>query len=174
MAASESDPRQPFAPASVPKLRRLASELARERRALDLVMTEVHAARSLLAARSPNSLELRGAADLLHDFYTGCEKAFELIATTLDGGPPEGASWHRRLLETMSLEVPSVRPPVIRHETAQALDEYLRFRHLFRSLYGFELIWERVAPLLADLQPVHTAVASDLDAFIAAINSIAG
>ena len=174
MAASDTSGAQAFAVDTMPKLRRLASELGRERRTLDRVMGEVNAARSLLATRAPTSLELRGAADLLHDFYTGCEKTFELIATTLDGGPPEGASWHRRLLETMSLEVTAVRPAVIRPETAHALDEYLRFRHLFRSLYGFELLWERVAPLLDGLEPVYVLVASDLDGFITAIETIAG
>lgn len=162
-----------FAAVAVPKLRRLASELRRERRALDRVMVEVRAARSLLATRAPTHLELRGAADLLHDFYTGCEKAFELVATTLDGGPPEGASWHRRLLETMGLEVAAVRPAVIRSETAHTLDEYLRFRHLFRSLYGFELLWERVAPLLDGLEPAYALVAGDLDGFVSAIEAIA-
>lgn len=87
------------------RLRRLAGELARERRALERVVTEVHAALTLFATRPPTSLEVRGAADLLHDFYTGTEKAFDLIATTIDGGAPEGGSWHRRLLESMRRSV---------------------------------------------------------------------
>jgi len=160
-------------PTAAPKLRRLASELARERRALDRVVAEVQAATSLFRTRPPTSLEIRGAADLLHDFYTGCEKSFDLIATTMDGGLPEGASWHRRLLETMGLAVPSVRPSVLRPETVQALDEYLRFRHLFRSLYGFELIWDRIVPLLHGLGSVHALVTEDLDTFTTTLDQLA-
>ena len=31
------------------------------------------------------------------------------------------------------------------------LDEYLRFRHLFRNIYSFDLEWERCQALLRDL-----------------------
>lgn len=152
---------------------RLAGEIARERRALDRVLGEVRSAISLLATRPPTNLEIRGAADLLHDYYTGAEKAFELIATSIDGGTPEGGSWHRRLLESMGVEVAGVRPPVLREATARALDEYLRFRHLFRSLYGFELVWERIVPLLEALDATHALVTSDLEAFDAFLEAVA-
>ncbi len=155
------------------RLQRLASELERERRGLDRVRREVGDALALFATRDPTSLELRGAADLLHDFYTGAEKAFELVATTIDGGAPEGGSWHRRLLEMMGTPVGRLRPAVLRAETVAALDEYLRFRHLFRSLYGFELLWERVAPLLEGVAAVHASLDADLDAFIAFLVTVA-
>jgi hypothetical protein len=47
----------------------------------------------------------------------------------------------------MTLDIPGVRPPLLRRETAHVLDEFLRFRHLFRNLYGFELEWSRVQSL---------------------------
>ncbi len=156
------------------RLRRLAGELVRERRALERVVAEVHAAVALFTTRAPTSLEIRGAADLLHDFYTGSEKVFELIATTVDGGAPEGGSWHRRLLESMATSIDRVRPAVLRPETLQALDEYLRFRHLFRSLYGFELLWSRILPLLEGLAATHRQLAADLDGFAAFLHAVAG
>lgn len=147
------------------RLRRLASELERESRAIERVVVEVSEALALVAGRPLTTLEVRGAADLLHDFYTGTEKALELVATTMDGGLPEGPHWHRRLLQTMAEPIPGTRPAVLLASTAADLDEYLRFRHLFRSLYGFELSWDRLHPLLLGLASAATAVLADLGAF---------
>jgi hypothetical protein len=36
----------------------------------------------------------------------------------------------------MSLDIEGVRTPAIRIETERILEEYLRFRHLFRKRYG--------------------------------------
>lgn len=85
----------------------------------------------------------------MHDFYTEIERIFEKVAPELNGGVPAGPAWHRDLLDSMSLDLPGVRPPVLSGATAAALAEYLRFRHLYRNLYGFELDWARLAPLVA-------------------------
>lgn len=155
------------------RLRRLAGELARHRRALTRIVAEVGDALELLSERAPSALEIRGAGDLVHDFYSGAEKAFEHIATTIDGGLPEGPSWHRRLLESMECEIPTVRPAVLSAATAGALDEYLRFRHLFRNLYGFELDWARIEPLLSAIQAVHQGLERDIEAFERVLAGIA-
>lgn len=155
------------------RLRRLAGELTRHRRALTRIATEVGEALELLSEREPSTLEVRGAGALVHDFYSGAEKAFEHIATTMDGGLPEGASWHRRLLESMECEIEAVRPAVLSPATAGDLEEYLRFRHLFRNLYGFELDWPRIEPLLSGIAAVHEGLERDLEAFQRALAGIA-
>lgn len=147
------------------RMLRLVGELEREARAVRRVVTEAEAALALAAQRELTTLELRGAADLLHDFYTGVEKALELVAISIDRGLPEGPHWHRRLLSTMGEAIAGVRPAVLREATVTDLDEYLRFRHVFRSLYGFELTWERFAHLLARLSEVSRATLEDLEAF---------
>jgi hypothetical protein len=155
------------------RLLRLVSELDRERRAISRVVAEAAEAVALAGTRPLSSLEARGAADLLHDFYTGVEKSLELIAVSMDGGLPEGPHWHRRLLRCMSEAVPGVRPPVLGEATAADLDAYLRFRHVFRSLYGFELSWERLAPLLDDLARVSANLLRDLEVFQALVRDLA-
>jgi len=39
----------------------------------------------------------------------------------------------------------------------------LRFRHLFRKRYGFELEWKDIKRLLKKLPDVYEAVAGDID-----------
>jgi len=60
-----------------------------------------------------DDLYLDGVALNLHGFYSGLERLFELIAASIDGSLPQGANWHRLLLEQMAVEVVSVRPAVI-------------------------------------------------------------
>jgi hypothetical protein len=147
------------------RLGRLLAELRRERQSLSRVAEEVTDALALFARREPTMLELRGAGDLLHDWYTGLEKLLLAVAVTMDGGAPEGDRWHRRLLDAMSLDLPAVRPPVLSAATVAVVSPYLRFRHLFRHLYGFELDWDQLLPLLRALPAAHLAVSEDLDRF---------
>jgi HepT-like protein len=135
------------------------------------VAAEAQDALADFAAHEPPLRELRGIAGILHDFYTGLEHMFEAIAPELNGGLPAGPSWHRNLLENMSLEIPGVRPPLLRRETAHALEEFLRFRHLFRNMYGFELEWPRLKSLLKALPAAWNAVETDLDRFLAFLDA---
>jgi hypothetical protein len=91
---------------------------------------------------------------ILNDFYTGVERIFSRIAEELEGGLPNGASWHRELLNGMSIALEEIRPAVIREELKEQLDEYLRFRHLFRNVYGFHLDKTKLTKLINGLEDV--------------------
>jgi len=90
---------------------------------------------------------LRAKASVFHDFYTGIERIFIKIASELNGGIPSTPRWHVELLQDMSLHLEEVRPPVITAELRDALLSFLRFRHLFRNLYGFKLDPRRLGEL---------------------------
>lgn len=64
----------------------------------------------------------------------------------------------------MALDVPQVRPAVITAELSDRLGEFLRFRHVFRNVYGSVLQAERMAPLEAGLDDV-------LDQFLTQVQS---
>lgn len=118
---------------------------------------------SQLAGERQSSIYVRAGSSILHDFYTGLENVFHAIASTIDGQVPEGMRWHVDLLRQMSLDIEGVRTPVIAKETEKILEEYLRFRHLFRKRYGFELEWKDIKRLLKKLPDVHGAVVEDID-----------
>ena len=113
----------------------------------------------------PSGLRLRGMASVLHDFYTGIERMLERIAIELEGELPAGHDWHARLLDRMTVEIESVRPAVLSEETAQALRPYLRFRHLFRNIYGAQLRWERCRGLFGELESVSARVQQEMAQF---------
>lgn len=64
------------------------------------------------------------------------------------------------------------RPAVITEELKERLGEYLRFRHLFRYLYGFELRWARCQELLSDLPEIKAEFQRQLQQFLAFLHSL--
>lgn len=102
----------------------------------------------------------------LHSFYAGLERIFQLIAIELDGGTLGGEAWHLELLQQMTLDVPDVRPPVLRPETAKELDEYRKFRHLIRNIYATNIDPVRVGQLVTRLPDLQPSLRQDLDAFV--------
>ncbi|HEX9731684.1 MAG TPA: hypothetical protein VGG06_06805 [Thermoanaerobaculia bacterium] len=149
----------------------MAATVRQQRQQVARTVNEALEALVNFADRQPSLLELRGIGAILHDFFTGIEHLFERIAPELNGGLPAGPSWHRQLLENMALDLPDVRPPLLRIETVHALEEFLRFRHLFRNLYGFELEWPKIRSLLDRLPETWSAVEADLDRFVAFLDA---
>jgi predicted nucleotidyltransferase len=117
----------------------------------------------------PDEIQVQGSAKYLHDFYNGVERIFERIAVRLDNDLPAGPDGHTLLLQRMGQPFGSRRPAVIDRHLEVKLSEYLRFRHLFRHTYGYELEWNRVRELGAALPDILAALKTQLAAFLAAL-----
>ena len=120
----------------------IVSEIEREIENLKELRSELRSIRDksgIIYARSKGSI--------LHDFYNCCERIFKKIAIEINEGYEETERWHKALLYKMTIPLKNIRPQVISEELAADLDEYLAFRHLFRSIYGFELKGDRIARL---------------------------
>ncbi len=102
----------------------------------------------------------------LHGFYSGVERLFELIATQVDESLPTGETWHRALLDQMARSFPQVRPAVIRPETAAALDEFRRFRHLVRNVYTTNLDPDRMKNLMAEVGSLWEDLEGQFNTFV--------
>jgi len=143
-----------------------AERIRQELSALERVAAR--AKRSITLARERDAdqdLYLDSAALSLHNFYTGLERAFHQIAAMVDEQVPTGPGWHRELLDQMSRERPQVRPAIISEETRESLDEYLRFRHVVRSIYAFEFDPDRLERLVEGLDSVFQRTRRELHAF---------
>jgi len=126
-----------------------------------------------LLSDHPGTIEVRAAANILHDFYTGIESIAERIALAFEGDLPQGRDWHAALLRRMAAAIPRRRPELFSAELAHRLDEYLRFRHVVRHSYGFRLNAGRVSQLLRDVKPLAQDVGSavaEFDRFLASLN----
>ena len=83
----------------------------------------------------------------LHSLYMAFENVFRNVAAAFENHlDPSG--WHRQLLQRMQRDLTPLRPAVIDSEAYERLDEMLRFRHVFRTMYGLRLDSSRLQGVL--------------------------
>ncbi|MCU0568674.1 MAG: hypothetical protein MUF49_19010 [Oculatellaceae cyanobacterium Prado106] len=139
---------------------RLNQELTKIQAVVDTAVSQLN------KAKSTGDLDyLQAAALSLQNFYMGVEQAFEEIAKRVDQSLPTGANSHRALLEQMGLEIPEIRPPVIRSDTLAKLNEYRGFRHVVVHRYGFELHPQRIQELVEELPNCYDKLTRDMQHF---------
>ena len=142
-------------------IRRLKAEIESELAGLEALDNEMS-----VAPRRDDTYSLRARGSILHDFYTGIERILVRVASELNGGVPQAQQWHRELIQNMALDVAEVRPPVIDTDLATVLGEYLRFRHVFRNVYGFVLESERMRPLEERMSETLSVFREQMTAFL--------
>lgn len=155
------------------RLELLAADIREEAKRLDTVTQGVQEVLAMAEADpARRHIYIESLALKLQSFYTGCERIFRIIAEELNGGPPSGSDWHRRLLQRASIAYRD-RPHIIAKATADALDEYLAFRHVVRNAYTFDLDVERVTELARALPQTLEALSRDLQQFVAWLEATA-
>lgn len=142
----------------------LRADIAREVGQLTRLLAEAEQWRPVLPGW-PETVRARTMGGILHDFYSAAERIFRQIATRVDEDLPRGADSHVQLLHRMATAIEGVRPAVLDADTARLLHEYLRFRHLFRNVYGFDLEWDRCQELMAQLPSVGATLRERLAIF---------
>lgn len=156
------------------RMRDVAGDIDFELARLDQVVADTALASAALKAHPDVARWLRESIALkLHNFYTGCERIFQIIAGELNGGAPTGADGHLRLLERMAT-ARDRRIAVVDGDTARALQPYLGFRHVVRNIYGFELDATRLAQLAEGVPSAHERFRLDLRRFSAWRRETAG
>jgi len=116
----------------------------------------------------PNPVELIALAGVLHSFYCGIEKIFEIIAKRVDKKVPCDLNWHKTLLFQMA-EMNELREPVISSYSADELLEYLGFRHFYRHSYSSHLKWSEMEHLVKRIQQTWEKVKAEVSIFINSI-----
>lgn len=150
----------------IPRYRLLQERIRQEIEELERIQAAVlRHWRSALTSAVDQDAYLNSVALNLHSFYSGLERVFELIANDIDGSRLGGGDWHAELVRQMTLDLGSVRRPVLNARTAQALDELRRFRHLVRNIYAANLIPDRIRPLVEDLPGLWRELRLQLETF---------
>lgn len=114
---------------------------------------------------APTDIELSALAAMLHSFYSGIQNIFKRVCVDLGGTPPTSAAWHRELLDSMSAPN-DLRAAVISTELRLHLEEYLKFRHVFRRAYSFQLQWEKLSALVLDCETTLRTLEAEVHAFV--------
>lgn len=154
------------------ELRRLAVEVRGDLAAIaELTAFAQELTARIAPGQAPERRDLMALALTLHHVYTATEQALLRIAKAFDRAPYTGSDWHRDLLRNMAAPLPGVRPAVISPDLRRVLDEYRGFRHVVRHGYDYELDWHRMRHLVERLPEVAAAVAKELEAFLAFVDS---
>jgi hypothetical protein len=139
----------------------IVSEIEREIENLKELRSELHS-----IGDKSGIIYTRSKGSILHDFYNCCERIFKKIAIEINEGYEETERWHKALLYRMTIPLKDVRPQVISEELAADLDEYLAFRHLFRSIYGFELKGDRIGRLADRFEIISQRFIKEIEVFL--------
>lgn len=105
----------------------------------------------------PDFIEINAIASVLHSFYNGLESIFKLIYKSYSKKPLSSGMWHSELLTEM-FKIQENGAAVLNQELLNNLKEYLGFRHVFRHSYGYEMDWNRLAPLFNKMPVVWNNV----------------
>lgn len=135
-----------------------------------------HTQRSMAGARrysADRDIYIASAALDLQSVYTGIERVFQLVAERIEKSMPVGERWHTDLLAQMSLELPGLRPAVIRTTVRDDLDDYRSFRHRIRHVYTYHIDPAKVAALVDHLPDVWAVVKEDLEHFLTFLDAVA-
>jgi hypothetical protein len=120
---------------------------------------------NLCKTKKPDLIEMSAAALFLHSFYNGTENILKLVIKFYDRRLPRDTKWHMELLETAFIPNKN-RKEIFRNELQKTLEEYLQFRHFVRHSYGFQLEWERMESLIANIVDIWALMKEDINLFV--------
>jgi hypothetical protein len=140
----------------------LEREIQRDLGTIDRIF-EVLGSPDLEDTEAQNSLIV--IAYRLHSLYITFENIFRNIAASFENHPDQDG-WHRQLLKRMRLDLTPIRPAVIDAEAYDRLDELLRFRHVFRTMYGLNLDPLRLGVVLRKALELKTLYRPQIEQFL--------
>jgi len=109
----------------------------------------------------------------LHNLYNAFEGYFLRIAKFFENNI-EQLTWHKALLDRMTLHIEGIRPALIDLDMSYRIEEHMRFRHVFRNIYKTPLVPAKVElanqaaqHIAEDFKPYHDRFIAFIDRLIA-------
>ena len=106
----------------------------------------------------------------IHNIYNALESHFLRISRFFENDLPP-STWHRELVERMTIEIEGLRPRLLDSSLAQDIHELRAFRHVFRNIYGTRLdpertriVQNRVPSALTAFRRAHARFVTELRA----------
>lgn len=106
----------------------------------------------------------------IHNFYNALEHYFQQI-NQFTRGHLETRHWHGDLVDRMALDVPGIRPALLRTEEIESFHELRSFRRAFRSVFDRRLDIRRVAIATAFAEDAMATIEVRHGEFCAAVSN---
>ena len=113
--------------------------------------------------------DVRGLESLayqLHNLYSAFEDLFLIIAKHFENTIEDESRYHIELLQRMSIDIKGVRPPLLKRETMNWLDELRAFRHVFRHAYSYEIDKKKLQIVLEAAENLRECYKDDVAKFL--------
>lgn len=120
---------------------------------------------------SENDLILVGY--FLSGWYSNFEDIFLKITKEFENKIEDASRWHSELLYRMTLEIEGIRPAVISRKSMKYLDDLLKFRHVFRYSYAFELDWQKMSITIEKWRLGQNLIYKDIENFVNYLDQVA-
>ena len=105
----------------------------------------------------PDEVDVIALGYTIHNYYNASENYFLRIAKYFENNL-DMATWHRDLVNRMSVAVEGLRPSLLPRQALPHFHELRAFRHVSRSLYDTPLDPEKVALANRHVPPAHEAL----------------
>lgn len=132
---------------------------------IDRLFSEYELIFEKIKVEEPDLFDMTILGSVLHSFYNGLENIFEIIAKNIDNNVPSGNKSHQELLHQMASEN-GFRHEVISEDLYLKLREYATFRHFYRHAYSFQLNWEKMKPLVDNINSVWKETKNTMLSFL--------
>jgi hypothetical protein len=129
---------------------------------IDKSLEDVKPLLDLCKIKEPDIIEMTAAAQVLHSFYNGVESVILLFFKYKNETLPNDTRWHKTLFE-MAFGTNSKGIKIIRDDIKKKLENYLTFRHLIRHSYSSELDWNRMGPLIKEIEDIWKIIKIDFE-----------
>jgi len=111
------------------------------------------------------------SAYYVSQIYSGFESIFKNIARTFENNI-EQDTWHKSLLERISLDIEGIRPALLSEESFQCLNELRAFRHFFRNAYGVDIQKEKFKIVADKVVAIQGIFKKEISKFIDFLNQL--
>lgn len=148
----------------IARLKKLVADINNDIRAITKLTINVQTVLNEVRVKSGpvSDRDMMLLAAFLHHFYTALESVMMRISSVFDGGIDKSGDYHRELLNSMTIEIEGVRPQVFSIEFVEELDDYRRFRHMFRHAYAGELRWKKMGHLAENINTIYAILEASL------------
>ena len=153
----------------VEQIRLLQAEI---KSSLDSI-AEVYQQIDVLGAQATGSPQDIILGYYLHVLYGLFENLFVQIAERFGNHISDTTQWHTQLLKRMTLDIKSIRPPVISQEAYLSLNELRTFRHLFRNAYLLQFEPDRLNLVLREAIKLKAIYEAEIATFLDFLEQLA-
>ncbi len=150
----------------------LIGVLNRELERLGILEKQNTAAVDRLNIATPSWMEYVVVAYTLHNAYSLIESYFLRVAKFFENEIGD-SSWHKDLLQRMTVTIEGIRPALLTPDDADQIDELRGFRHLYRNLYEKQIQPEKIVALQAKFPEILSRIRKAHSRFVPKLKQIA-